>query len=426
MAAQANSKSNQKFFEIIKPGSNYEFIGNTKYWIGLSIVLVTLTIVMLPLNAYVFKSRGHMLNWGVDFRGGSEILIEFSKPVEAGDIRSTLAEAGFADADVVRYADPTGQHPYNYMVRVGAVSVVSEKQAKQIHESLGKMGTPSGDATLKRFEWSEGGDKVYLRYDKPVEATALQTSLKALGVNTNQVQSFGRADENTYEITLVGLDTEIRHALDTKLGAGAVANIPSVESVGAKAGKQLQVDGARSLIYAILLIMVYIAFRFDLRYGPGTVVALLHDAVITVGAFAVTYKEFSLTTVAAVLTIIGYSMNDTIVVFDRIRENAQRLRDRRFDRVVNESINETLSRTIWTSATVFFVTFAMNVFGVGVIRDFAFAMNVGVVVGTYSSIFIASPILIWLNDKYMASQKRQQASSRNVRRPRKDEDEPDV
>ena len=169
--------------------------------------------------------------------------------------------------------------------------------------------------------------------------------------------------------------------------------------------------------------MVYIAFRFDFRYGPGTVVALLHDAVITVGAFAVTYKEFSLTTVAAVLTIIGFSMNDTIVVFDRIRENAARLRDRRFDRVVNQSINETLSRTIWTSATVFFVTLAMNVFGVGVIRDFAFAMNVGVIVGTYSSIFIASPILIWLNEKYVASQKRQPAKAdRAARRPKRDEE----
>ncbi|HTB59194.1 MAG TPA: protein translocase subunit SecF, partial [Polyangia bacterium] len=265
-----------------------------------------------------------------------------------------------------------------------------------------------------------------LRYDKPVDPSSLANSLKAIGVNTNQVQTFGRADENTYEVTLVGLDTEIRRALDARLGEGAVAAIPSVESVGAKAGKQLQYDGARSLLYAILLIMVYIAFRFDLRYGPGTVVALLHDAVITVGAFAVTYKEFSLTTVAAVLTIIGYSMNDTIVVFDRIRENATRLRDRRFDRIVNQSINETLSRTIWTSATVFFVTFAMNVFGVGVIRDFAFAMNVGVIVGTYSSIFIASPILIWLNDKYIVSQKRQQSSGRNARRPRRDDDEPEV
>jgi preprotein translocase subunit SecF len=223
-------------------------------------------------------------------------------------------------------------------------------------------------------------------------------------------------------VTLVGLDTQMRQGLDERLGAGAVSAIPKVDSVGAKAGNQLKVDGIKSLLFAILLIMVYIAFRFDLRYGPGTVVALLHDAVLTVGAFAVTYKEFSLTTVAAILTIIGFSMNDTIVVFDRIRENAARLRDRRFDRVVNQSINETLSRTILTSATVFFVTLAMNIRGVGVIRDFAFAMNVGVIVGTYSSIFIASPILIWLNDKYMANQKK---GGRQARRPQRDEEDPD-
>jgi preprotein translocase subunit SecF len=412
----ATQNQDQKFFEWpIKPHSTYEFIGHQKYWIGMSIVLVLLTIVMLPLNAYVFKGRGHFLNWGVDFRGGSEILIEFSRPVDAGEVRKTLAAAGFPDADVVKYADPTGQKQWNYLVRVGAVSIVSEAQAKQIKESLAKVG----DASLRRFEWSEGGDKVYLRYDRAVDPSVLQSSLKAIGVNSTQVQTFGRASDNTYEVTLVGLDIEIRRALDAKLGAGAVSAIPKVDSVGAKAGNQLKADGVKSLLFAILLIMVYIAFRFDLRYGPGTVVALLHDAVLTIGAFAVTYKEFSLTTVAAVLTIIGFSMNDTVVVFDRIRENAARLRDRRFDRVVNQSINETLSRTIWTSATVFFVTLAMNVWGVGVIRDFAFAMNVGVIVGTYSSIFIASPILIWLNDKYVTSQRRQQ---RQPRRPQRDEE----
>jgi preprotein translocase subunit SecF len=409
MAAQSEK---QKFFEIIHPGANYEFIGNQKYWIGMSIVLTLLTIIMLPLNAFVFKSRGHVLNWGVDFRGGSEILIEFSKPVDPNDIRKALADIRLGDAEVVKYDDPTGKKPWNYMIRVGSVSVLSEQQAKQIQASLSK----EGDAALKHFEWSEGGDKVYLRYDKAVDPTSLSNSLKAIGVNTNQVQTFGRADEHTYEVTLVGLDTEIRHTLDARLGAGAVSAIPQVESVGAKAGKQLQVDAIRSLLYAILLIMVYIAFRFDFRYGPGTVVALLHDAVLVIGAFAVTYKEFSLTTVAAVLTIIGFSMNDTIVVFDRIRENAARLRDRRFDRVVNQSINETLSRTILTSATVFFVTLAMNIFGVGVIRDFAFAMNVGVIVGTYSSIFIASPILIWLNDKYLVSQRKQQVAGKAVKR----------
>jgi preprotein translocase subunit SecF len=151
--------------------------------------------------------------------------------------------------------------------------------------------------------------------------------------------------------------------------------------------------------------MVYIAVRFDFRYGPGTVMALLHDAILVMGAFAITYREFSLTTIAAILTVIGYSMNDTIVVFDRIRENASRMRDKKFDRIVNTSINETLSRTILTSATVFFVTLAMNIFGTGVIRDFAFAMNVGVIVGTYSSIFVAAPILIWLNRRFFGTGK---------------------
>ena len=419
----ATQPKQQKFFEIIKPHSNYEFIGNQKYWIGSSVVFVLLTLIMLPLNAYVLKSRGHFLNWGVDFRGGTELVIEFSRPIDAGDLRKTLGEIGHENADVVRYDDPSGKSKVNYMVRLGAVSVLSKEQAKQAEQSLAK----EGDASLKKFEWSEGGDKVYLRYDKAVNPDALSTSLKAVGINANQVQPFGRPEENTYEVTLVSLDKEIWRHLDEKLGVGTVSAIPQVESVGAKAGAQLQLDGVKSLLAAILLIMVYILFRFDFRYAPGTVVALLHDAVITVGAFAVTYKEFSLTTVAAILTIIGFSMNDTIVVFDRIRENAARLRDRKFDRVVNQSINETLSRTIWTSATVFFVTLAMNVFGVGVIRDFAFAMNVGVIVGTYSSIFIASPILIWLNERYLVSQKSVTTrTAREARRPRRNDEPADA
>jgi preprotein translocase subunit SecF len=386
------TNTQQKFFEVIKPGSNYEFIGNQKYWIGLSIFLVALTFLMLPLNAYVFKSRGHMLNWGVDFRGGSEIVLEFSKPVEAGVVRKTLSDAGFPDADVVKYIDPAGKMQWNYMVRIGAVSAFSEQQAKQIQESLAH----EGGATLKKFEWSEGGDKVYLRYDKPVEPESLKNSLKALGVNANQVQSFGRADENTYEVTLVGLDTEIRHALDARLGEGTVASIPSVESVGAKAGKQLQFDGARSLLYAILLIMVYIAFRFDLRYGPGTVVALLHDAVITVGAFAVTYKEFSLTTVAAVLTIIGYSMNDTVVVFDRFRENLRKYKRMPLGEVIDMSINEMLTRTIITSMTAVLALVALAVFGGPSLYGLSVIMLFGIAIGTYSSIYIAAPvILLW-------------------------------
>ena len=243
---------------------------------------------------------------------------------------------------------------------------------------------------MQSFELSEGGDKIYLRLDKAVEGPALTRALKEAGINPTQVQPFGRTEDHRYEATLVSLESEVKKALEAKLGAGTVT-IEQVSSVGAKAGAQLRNDGIKAALGAILLIVVYIAFRFDFRYGPGTVVALFHDAILTIGAFALTYKEFSLTTLAALLTIIGYSMNDTIVVFDRIRENAAKYRDRQFDKVVNQSINETLSRTILTAATLFFVTVAMNIFSTGAIKDFAFAMNVGVIVGVYSTTFIASP-----------------------------------
>jgi preprotein translocase subunit SecF len=412
--------AHQKFFEIIHPGIDIDLIGKQKYWIGASIFLVLLTFVMLPVNAYVLKDRGHALNWGVDFRGGTEILVEFSKPVTPTAVRDAVTKGGYHNAEVVQYGQQGGN---SYMIRMGAVSIVSADQAAKAKAALTKVG----DATLnteRGFDFTEGGDKIYLRFDKPVEPTVLADALKSAGVTTTQVKPFGRLDDHTYEATLIGLDTEVTKALNTHFGEGSVKQILGVQSVGAKAGQQLRVDGLRALVGAILLIVIYVAFRFDFRYGPGTIVALLHDAVITVGAFAVTYKEFSLTTLAALLTIIGFSMNDTIVVFDRIRENAARYRDRRFDRVVNQSINETLSRTILTSATVFFVTLAMNIFGTGVIRDFAFAMNVGVIVGTYSSIFIASPILIWLTNRYNQNQKNKQQRPDRGRRPVRQEEEP--
>jgi preprotein translocase subunit SecF len=417
----------QKFFEVIKPGINIDFIGKQKVWIGISLFFLLVTILMLPLNAYVIPGRGHMLNWGIDFRGGSEIQVELSKPVDASAIRSAVAAAGFHGADVVKFGDcPSLKGAKTddtcYLVRLGAVSILSGEQAKKAEASLAKVG----DAALKRFETSEGGDKIYVRFDKAVELPALEKAFAGAGVSVLSSRLFGRAEDNNYEVTLKGLDTELRKAIDEKLGAGTVKSIPQANSVGAKAGKQLRNDGINALLGAIVLIVVYVAFRFDFRYGPGTIVALVHDALLTVGAFAVTYKEFSLTTLAALLTIIGFSMNDTIVVFDRIRENAAKYRDRAFDKVVNGAINETLSRTILTSTTVFLVTLTMNIVGTGVVRDFAFAMNVGVIVGTYSSIFIASPILIWLNAKFVESQKRQSArpDRGQARKPvrRRDED----
>lgn len=385
-----------KFFEIIKSNHNYDFVGKAPFFVGLSALAVLVSIVMLPINHFW---RGSALNFSIDFRGGTELQVALTKPEDPALVREAMEEGGFKGADVVTMKDSA--HPNTFLLRFGAVSPLSSNKADELQEKLkGKFGADA----LRKFDFSEGGDKIYLRFNKAVETDDVVQVLKDAGVQNNTVQRYGRPEDNTYEIILVGLEQEVKRALEAKLGEGAVAAIPAVESVGAKAGKELRDDGIKSMLFAIMCIMVYIAIRFDFRYGPGTVAALLHDAIVVVGAFAITYKEFSLTTIAALLTVIGYSMNDTIVVFDRIRENASRLRDKRFDKVVNQSINETLSRTILTSATTFFVTLAMNIFGTGVIKDFAFAMNVGVIVGTFSSIFVAAPLLLWLNQRFFKNQ----------------------
>jgi preprotein translocase subunit SecF len=378
------------FFELIKPNHNFEFVGRMNLLLGISIFLVALSILMLPINNFW---RGHTLNYGIDFRGGTEIKVQFSAEQQPAKIREAMQHGGFHDTEVVRIRDSEN----TYLLRFGAVSPVSEEKGKQLESALAQK---FGADAVRKFDFSEGGDKIHVRFNHAVETQEIADVFKSQGVQNNTVQRFGRPEDNTYEIILVGLDVEVKSALEKRLGASSVSSILGAESVGAKAGAELRDDGIKSLLFAIICIMVYIAVRFDFRYGPGTVVALLHDAILVMGAFAITYREFSLTTIAAILTVIGYSMNDTIVVFDRIRENASRLRDKKFDRVVNISINETLSRTILTSATVFFVTLAMNIWGTGVIRDFAFAMNVGVIVGTYSSIFVAAPILIWLNQRF--------------------------
>ena len=395
MATKEN-KAHQKFFELIKPNHDFNFVGRMNLFLGISTFLVILSIAMLPINHFW---RGHALNTGIDFRGGTEVQVQFKNEQEPAKIRAAMAQGGFRDTEVVKVRND--QMPNLYFLRFGAVSPVSEQKVVLLESALRQR---FGADAVRKVDFSDGGDKIYVHFAqaKQVEPEQIAEVFKSQSVQNNSIERFGRPEDNTYEVILVGLAVEVKSALDKNLGADAVEAIRSAESVGAKAGEELRDDGIKSLLFAIVCIMVYIAVRFDFRYGPGTIASLLHDAILVMGAFALLYKEFSLTTIAAILTVIGYSMNDTIVVFDRIRENASRLRDKKFDRIVNISINETLSRTILTSATVFFVTLAMNIWGTGVIRDFAFAMNVGVIVGTYSSIFVAAPILIWLNRRFFA------------------------
>ncbi len=244
-----------------------------------------------------------------------------------------------------------------------------------------------------------GGTLIQVKFHKPVKTKEIRSALSGVVQGKAVVQSFGEDNEYIVQLEqsteeLEGLSSRVRDALAKAMGDEAV-EIRRVEMVGPKVGKDLREKGLLAILFALGAILLYIWWRFELRFGLGAVAALFHDVLITVGAFSLFDKQFDLTTVAALLTIVGYSLNDTIVVYDRIRENRKRLGGKGdLVAIVNRSINETLSRTILTSGTTLLVVAALFALGGGVIHDFAFALLVGVVVGTYSSIYIASPVVL--------------------------------
>ncbi|MBN2705083.1 MAG: protein translocase subunit SecF, partial [Deltaproteobacteria bacterium] len=236
-------------------------------------------------------------------------------------------------------------------------------------------------------------------------ADEIRQALAPVDMGDIAIQKFDDQTTNEFLIRveqsksdLVGLSDEIKLMLDKVFGSDNV-DVRRVEMVGPKVGKDLRRQGLLAIIYAMIGILIYITLRFEFRFALGAVLALIHDVMITVGVFALLDKEFSLSIVAALLAIVGYSLNDTIVVYDRIRENMKSGARLDFVKVVNSSINQTLSRTTLTSLTTLLVLLSLFFLGGGVIHDFAFAMIVGVVVGTYSSIFIASPVVILMQAK---------------------------
>ncbi len=245
-----------------------------------------------------------------------------------------------------------------------------------------------------------GGALVQVKYNRSVPAAEINKSLKKIGLGDALIQRFGKDADNEYLIRVKKstlafetLSEIIEQNLRETFGKDSF-EIRRVEMVGSKVGGDLRRKGILAIIYAMGGILIYITIRFEFKFAAGAIVALIHDVIITVGAFSVTNREFTLPIVAAILTIIGYSLNDTIVVYDRIRENLRKMRDKSYESIINKSINETLSRTILTSTTTLLVVLALFILGGGVIHNFAFALLVGIVIGTYSSIFVASPILI--------------------------------
>ena len=292
-----------------------------------------------------------------------------------------------------------------------------------------------------------GGTLIQVRFEAPAEINSVKSGLAAMGMKGSSVQAFGESGDNEYLIRTdnsltTGEDFTGRFKSALADAAGSAVEIRRVEMVGPQVGQDLREKALFAMFCALLFITIYISGRFELKwmlsgvvavlllsavyvlglfdvsvpvlmgaapletivqfwflelkYAMGAIVALVHDVTITVGIFSLFDKEFTLPIIAALLTIIGYSLNDTIIVFDRIRENLRRYHKNPLDVIINRSVNETLSRTILTSLTTLVVLLSLYVLGGGIIHDFAFAMIVGVLIGTYSSVFVASPILlIW-------------------------------
>jgi preprotein translocase subunit SecF len=246
-----------------------------------------------------------------------------------------------------------------------------------------------------------GGTLVQIKFQKEVSADNIRKALTTVGITDSIIQPFGphevvvRTAESTSDIK--GLSDKIGEALNTVLGKGSL-QVQRVEVVGPKVGKDLTKKAFLAVILSWIGMLIYIAFRFEFRFAVGGIIGVIHDVLVVSGIFSLFHIEFTLTIVAALLTIIGYSIHDSIVLFDRVRENTKKNPRKDIRTLVNESINQTLSRTILTSFTVFLVVTVLYIFGGVVIHDFAFALLVGVVFGTYSSVFIASPVVLaWEN-----------------------------
>lgn len=253
-----------------------------------------------------------------------------------------------------------------------------------------------------------GGTEVQVKFTEDIGVGNLRAFTESIGLKKAQVQKFGEDKEYLIRFQTETLKNKKEmnkrlNAMIDKVTSGIKANYTSqgavirrVDSVGPQIGEQLKINGLLAVIYSLVLISLYVGLRFDYEFAPGAVLCLFHDAIITLGIFSILAKEVNIQILAAILTIIGYSLNDTIVNYDRIRENKARLKGKGLKDIINTSINETLSRTILTSVTTLIAVMALYFFAGGVISDFAFTLAIGIIIGTYSSIYVASPLVLSL------------------------------
>jgi preprotein translocase subunit SecF len=363
---------------------NIDFLGKKWYLLAFSLVFSVAGLLSMLF--------WHGIPLGVDFRGGTLVYVKFSHTPNNDAIRAALDKIGLHNAKIQGYDKPEYNEVLIDLAEQETSEAALDKGKAQIISAL-ETSAPAGKVDLNNA--SSLTIKNYLLEKDPqhlgTDADARYSAIAQAIVNYRDKTKGG---------VLNSID-ELKAASDAPVVASlqdgfylSDFGVRNVEIVGPQVGKQLQTQAKLAVLYSLAGMLVYLGVRFEWIYGIAAVVTVFHDTLITVGAFSLTNKPISLTVVAAILTLVGYSNNDTIVVFDRIRENIKLMRRERLADIVNKSINQTLSRTILTAGLTFLTVLALYLFGGEVLHGFSFALVIGILIGTYSSIAIAAPILV--------------------------------
>ncbi len=380
-------------FDIVPHGTKFDFVGKRRIAVALSLI-VNLAIIVWAIPAV------HGLNFGVDFAGGTEMEVKFGKPVEPGTIRKAVEDLGFKDASVQTYG---AESEHSFLIRVGRIALITAEDVKRVVDAV-QARFPVASTNFN----AEIGDKIDFQFNTPPKPEQLREAVESAGVKVSEVREEAglTAGTRSFAVITQGIRDKVERDLGTRF-ADAKPEVRRVEYVGPAVGRELRNQGFKAILYAMALIVVYVGLRFDFRFSPGVIIALVHDAVVTTGYFAFSGREVNLTSIAVVLTVVGYSVNDTVVVYDRIRENQGKYKGKTLAEIVNLSVNEVLGRTFLTSFATALSLVGLLIYGVGTIFDFSMAMLLGIVSGTYSTWFIAAPMTIWLEERAARKNARQ-------------------
>lgn len=441
-----------KHFTLFNPNANYDFVGRRHVYYAITGVGILVSLICLATLGF---------NKGIDFKGGTKQIMAFTPDAKVdrqqlhSTVEKTLTEVVGAKAG--------GQIEVQEF-DTGAGGAGAKKHFAVITELTSSVTDAKKQALTKQIqtlfpkaevEWTaEGEDRVFVTVQEPQKIPEAYEALKKAfaGAGFSSVKTSSDAEvqldvalyrslqmtqsEGTKEAKAIAEEeqklraqkavelqdktdtrfTVVVEEFNTRLASGVKAaygaqflGVESSTAVSPSVAGEMMSQGLVAILYAILGIVLYIILRFDVRYAPGALIALIHDVILVIGAFSIAQVKFSMPIIAAVLTVAGYSVTDTIVVFDRIREMQEKHPDVAIETLVNAAINNTMSRTVLTSLTTFMTSLAIFLFGGGLIRDFAFAMCIGVIVGTFSSIFVASPVFLFLHHRMERKTRREPA-----------------